>query len=102
MKRLLISLSLLTGITAATLTLAEPASKAHLYSHQCGSGVSLVITDADRFDPLVQQLLLKQQLSGHPVIDSPRFVVIPTSSDAALTEMQIRYLEQLLSKAKPE
>lgn len=105
MKRVLIPLLMVMGIVAATLTLAESTSKAHLYNHECGgsgSGVSLVITHADRFDPLVQQLLLKQQLSGHPVIDSARFLVIPTDSNAVLTQTQIRYLEMLLSNADTE
>ncbi len=105
MKRVLIPLLMVTGIVAATLTPAASTSKAHRYNHECGgsgSGVSLVIAQAGRFDPLVQQLLLKQQLSGHPVIDSPRFLVIQTDSNALLTQTQIRYLEMLLSNTDTE
>jgi len=69
-------------------------------NHQ-DSGVHLVITSVDRFDPLVQQLLLKKQLAQHPVIDQPRFVVIPHEGEAELTEMQIRYLERLLDELEP-
>ncbi|WP_210397885.1 hypothetical protein [Motiliproteus sediminis] len=87
--------------TAALLALgarAEPAQGLRIAERSCG-GVDLVVTSADRFDPMVQQLLVKQQLSGHPVIEQPRFLVIPYRDDGYLTEAQIRYLEQLLSRA---
>ncbi len=66
--------------------------------HGHGGGVALVITSSDRFDPLVQKLMVKQQMADHPIIDEPKFLVIPHNGDAELTEMQIRYLEKLLEK----
>lgn len=95
------TLPLAVTLTATLITLvarAEPVQGLRIAERSCG-GVDLVVTSADRFDPLVQQLLVKQQLSGHPVIDQPRFLVIPYRDDGYLTEAQIRYLEQLLSRA---
>ncbi len=109
----MIRLKELTAVAAAVTALAGIAwgvsadteihdhdGHGHGHGHGHSSGVHLVITDADRFDPLVQQLLLKQQLAKHPVIDKPKFVVIPHNGEAELTEAQIRYLERLLAEAE--
>ncbi|WP_421863378.1 hypothetical protein [Motiliproteus sp.] len=99
MKPLLIPVLLGIGLYSSLL----PATEQYpIHPHNCGTGVSLVITGEDRFDPMVQQLLLKQQMSGHRLVDKPRFLVIPYDGDAELTEVQIRYLEMLLSKAGKE
>ncbi|RDE24552.1 hypothetical protein DV711_02895 [Motiliproteus coralliicola] len=96
MKILLIPILLGVGLFSSWLMATEQYPINH---HNCGTGVSLVITGEDRFDPMVQQLLLKQQMSGHRLVDKPRFLVIPYDGEAELTEVQIRYLEMLLSKA---
>lgn len=96
MKALLIPAVLIGGVVLAHSVLADDPPK--FKEHRCGGGVSLVITGDDRFDPLVQRLLVKRQLSTHPVIDEPRFLVIPTEGSEALTESQIRYLEALLDR----
>lgn len=98
MKRLLISTLMLGGVLLSGTALA--GAQYPINNHHCGGGVSLVITGEDRFDPLVQQLLLKQQMSGHRIANKPRFIVIPyNNGEAELTEVQIRYLEMLLSNA---
>jgi len=61
-------------------------------------GVIVVVTSEERFDPLVQQLLVKKQLDQHPHLSEPLFMVIHNSEEYRLTEMQIRYLEQLLGR----
>jgi len=96
----LATLGLLLGALLSGALRADGGPALTVTPPDCGrGGVSLVVTAADRFDPLVQQLLLKQQLSGHPVIDQPRFLVIPYRDDGSLTEAQIHYLERLLRRA---
>ncbi|MCV6590422.1 MAG: hypothetical protein OIF57_15580 [Marinobacterium sp.] len=74
---------------------ADQAIKLLDYDDHCG-GVSVVITDADRFDPLVQQVLTERQLDKYPKLDKPVFMVLPGGNEQRLTEYQIRYLERLL------
>ncbi|MEH6650877.1 MAG: hypothetical protein V7707_12690 [Motiliproteus sp.] len=102
MKRLLIPIVMLAGALLSGTALS--GAQYPINNHHCGGGgVSLVITGEDRFDPLVQQLLLKQQMSGHRIANKPRFIVIPyNNGEAELTEVQIRYLEMLLSNAARE
>ncbi len=97
----ILSLLILTGSVSLAVAEAEislhDGGGYHGHDHHSG-GVALVITSSDRFDPLVQKLMVKQQLAQHPIIDEPKFLVIPHEGDAELTEMQIRYLEKLLDK----
>ena len=92
--------SLITLLYLALSSLPVQASQSVdliSYNDHCG-GISVVITDADRFDPLVQQLMTERQLDRHPVLDKPVFMVLPAGNDQRLTERQIRYLERLLSE----
>ncbi|MCW8883697.1 MAG: hypothetical protein OQK12_00410 [Motiliproteus sp.] len=104
----LMALLLLSGSIALAPVQAEVIIEAgnkyqgHGYGHGHGGGVALVITSSDRFDPLVQKLMVERKLSAHPIIDEPKFLVVPHSGDAELTEMQIRYLEKLLDEAESE
>ncbi len=88
------------GLLLASGLYADVELHDHDGHHHRGGGVDLVIIAADRFDPLVQQLLMKKQLANLPVIDTPKYVVIPHHGDAELTEAQIRYLEQLLAEVE--
>jgi len=65
---------------------------------QSSESVIMVITSEERFDPLVQQLMVKQQLAQHRHISEPQFLVIHNGEEQHLSEAQIRYLEQLLSR----
>ncbi|WP_027857758.1 hypothetical protein [Marinobacterium jannaschii] len=65
---------------------------------QTSDSVIMVITSEERFDPLVQQLLVKQQLTRHRYISEPQFLVIHNGEEQSLSEGQIRYLEQLLAR----
>lgn len=99
MKSLVMPTLVVTLMVSGSLQATEQYP---IHHHHCATGVDLVITSEDRFDPMVQQLMVQQQMSGHRRLDKPRFVVIPYDGDAELTELQIRYLETLLSKAKKE
>jgi hypothetical protein len=53
-----------------------------------------------RFDPLIQQLMVKQQLDAQPKGWSVIFLYVPDSNTRELEEMQIRLLEELLSRER--
>ena len=61
-----------------------------------GSGfcAALLIVPEDRFNPLIQQLMLRDQL--RPTAFLPLFHPYPEGIDERLVEMQIQYLQQLL------
>ncbi|MEH6626434.1 MAG: hypothetical protein V7739_08315 [Motiliproteus sp.] len=100
-EQAILALMIVTGSVSLAVAEAEIAihdGAGHQGHGHHNVGVALVVTSSERFDPLVQRLMAKHQLAQHPVIDEPKFLVIPHEGDAELTEMQIRYLEKLLDK----
>ena len=69
-----------------------------------GPGVQGVVVLAEhRFDPAVQRLIAKRELDALPLQDGKLYYVFPTyQSNAALEQLQIRYLEDMLSRRAAE
>ena len=107
-KRIAMLLLALPGLLGPVALNAD--AKPHLYGdHYAGNydgsydgycGVDLLLSGKDRFDPAVQQQLLKAQMRDHRIIDEPRYLVIPYRDNGLLTESQIRYLEKLLRRQR--
>jgi hypothetical protein len=53
-----------------------------------------------RFDPLIQQLLVKQQLDAQPKGWSVIFLYVPDTNTRELEEIQIRLLAELLARER--
>ncbi len=89
-------LLLLAAIYAASLAQAQP--------FPLGPGVQGVVVLAEhRFDPAVQRLIAKRELDALPLQDGKLYYVFPTyQSNAALEQLQIRYLEDMLSRRAAE
>ena len=58
----------------------------------------LVVMGPQRFDATIQRLLAREELKLLPIGNSQLFLIIPQSQDALVEEMQIRYLEDLISR----
>lgn len=56
----------------------------------------------DRFEPLVQHLLVRRQLESQPRGWQMIYVYVPAMDPRALEELQIRFLDELLSRKKEE
>jgi hypothetical protein len=87
-------------LVALALAGGDPSRGESVALHPiCPSGLcgALVIVPEDRFDPLVQQLFAREQLSMLPSRWQPLFIVMPQPSDPDVAEAQIRFLHQLLS-----
>lgn len=54
----------------------------------------------DRFEPLVQHLLVRRQLETQPRGWQMIYVYVPAMDPRALEELQIRFLDELLSRKR--
>lgn len=54
----------------------------------------------DRFQPLVQHLLVRQQLESQPRGWQMIYIYLPTMDPRALEELQIRFLDELLQRKR--
>jgi hypothetical protein len=55
-----------------------------------------------RFDPLMQQLMVRQQLDGQAKDWGVIFLYVPNADPRALEELQIRFLDELLARERPD
>jgi len=53
-----------------------------------------------RFDPLMQQLMVRQQLDGQAKGWGVIFLYVPNADPRALEELQIRFLDELLARER--
>jgi len=53
-----------------------------------------------RFDPLMQQLMVRQQLDGQAKGWGVIFLYVPNTDTRALEELQIRFLDELLARER--
>jgi hypothetical protein len=53
-----------------------------------------------RFDPLMQQLMVRQQLDGQAKGWGVIFLYVPNADPRALEELQIRFLDELLARQR--
>ena len=107
--KLLHSLMIAAGLATALLANPAPAGdsipsgaiQVFCYPQQtiCSS---LVLRPEDRFDPFVQGLLAQGQLKAQPRDWRVFYFYAPGLDEAALTEMQIRFLDELIRRAEPE
>lgn len=61
---------------------------------------ALIVLADQRFNPVVQRLLAREELKALPIGDTGVIFVIPVYEDPLLEEMQIRYLKELLDQLK--
>lgn len=59
---------------------------------------ALIILADQRFNPVVQRLLAREELKALPIGDARVIFVIPVYEDPMLEEMQIRYLKELIDQ----
>jgi hypothetical protein len=53
-----------------------------------------------RFDPLMQQLMVRRQLDGQAKGWGVIFLYVPNADPRALEELQIRFLDELLARER--
>ena len=89
MKRFLLFWSLVITAIAIPNAFAQP-----------GVGIQGFVVDAEyRFRPEIQRLMADRALRALPLQDGKLYYVFPTyQSNAALEQLQIRYLEDMLSR----
>ena len=94
---------ILAAVLVTTLAHPLPAQEmAAIVQPLCPPGGlcgALVLVPDDRFDPLVQNMLAKQELARLPKDYRPLFLILPAPADSGLAEHQIRFLHQLLEQA---
>jgi hypothetical protein len=61
---------------------------------------SFSTTTPGRFDPLMQQWMVRQQLDGQAKNWGVIFLYVPNVDARTLEELQIRFLDELLSRQK--
>ena len=62
----------------------------------------IVVLAEHRFDPAVQRWLAEGALDALPLYGGRLYYIVPAARDPRLEEMQIRYLEDLLSRRAAE
>lgn len=92
---------------AATLVVVAVAATAAAgdrgeHPHHGAPLAGLVIFPDQRFDPLVQQLLAREEMRALPIGSSGVLYLYPVTQDPSLLEAQIRYLDQLLQRSGDE
>jgi hypothetical protein len=85
-----------------TLTAADEVSPVNLV---CSPRPPLVCasfstTAPGRFDPLMQQLMVRQQLDGQAKGWGVIFLYVPNADVRTLEELQIRFLDELLARER--
>jgi len=90
----------LVAITLAVVALAATAAEGDraAYPHHAVPLAGLVVFPDQRFDPLVQQLLAREEMRSLPIGSSGVLYLYPVHQDPSLLEAQIRYLQQLLDR----
>lgn len=96
MKRLAAS-ALVVAALGATTAASDPAA----YGHHGAPLTGLVVFPDRRFDPIVQQLMARDELRALPIGSSGVLYLYPVDQDPGLLEAQIRYLQQLLDRPRP-
>lgn len=59
---------------------------------------TIAASSKDRFEPLVQHLLVRQQLEAQPKGWQMIYLYVPAMDPRALEELQIRFLDELLAR----
>lgn len=94
---------LLAALSAAPASadhgLAVPAP----YSgFQPGYVPGFVVLAQHRFDPMVQRWLAEESLKALPIHNGQLFYIIPVDTNPLQEQMQIRYIEEMLSRQPVE
>jgi hypothetical protein len=87
-------IALVTLLTLPLIAAADDPQPVHLVC----SPKPLVCTSSARFDPLMQQLMVRKQLEGQPKGWSVIFLYVPVTDARELEELQIRFLDELLKR----
>ena len=83
------------------VTADEPASADRLAPIVCmPSPIACEPRSLDRFDPRVQRLLVERDLRAQPRYWTTVYFYLPALDERELQELQIRYFEELLARAR--
>jgi hypothetical protein len=97
--------SALTILALAALPFATFADETQPVKLTCSPQPPLICasfstTTPGRFDPLMQQWMVRQQLDGQAKNWGVIFLYVPNVDVRTLEELQIRFLDELLSRQK--
>jgi hypothetical protein len=90
-------------LAAAALPLVTAADEPQPVRLMCAPRPPLIcasFSTTGRFDPLMQQLMVRQQLDGQAKGWGVIFLYVPNADTRALEELQIRFLDELLARER--
>jgi len=94
------ALALLAAVASPLVTAADTPQPVRLVCSPQPPLICASFSTTGRFDPLMQQLMVRQQLDGQAKGWGVIFLYVPNTDVSALEELQIRFLDELLARER--
>ena len=92
--------AMLAAVALPLVTVADEPQPVRLMCAPRPPLICASFSTTGRFDPLMQQLMVRQQLDGQAKGWGVIFLYVPNADTRALEELQIRFLDELLARER--